>query len=225
VRYRALIAEFVGTFALTFVGVLAIHSAPKEGGLVGIALAHGLTLAVMVSATGAISGGHINPAVTIGAFLTGKIDALNAIGYLIAQFLGAIAAAAMTFVVLPTASLSAIHYGTPLPAAGYSWYQLLLVEAVLTFFLMFVVYGTAIDARAPRVGGLFIGLTVALDILAGGPITGAAMNPARFLGPAVFDGSLGYSWLYFIGPILGAAAAALLYRYALEERLAPAARR
>jgi aquaporin Z len=225
VRYRALIAEFVGTFALTFVGVLAIHSAPKEGGLVGIALAHGLTLAVMVSATGAISGGHINPAVTIGAFLTGKIDALNAIGYLSAQFLGAIIAAAMTFVVLPTASLSAIHYGTPLPAAGYSWYQLLLVEAVLTFFLMFVVYGTAIDARAPRVGGLFIGLTVALDILAGGPITGAAMNPARFLGPAVFDGSLGYSWLYFIGPILGAAAAALLYRYALEERLAPAARR
>jgi aquaporin Z len=224
VRYRALIAEFVGTFALTFVGVLAIHSAPKEGGLVGIALAHGLTLAVMVSATAAISGGHINPAVTVGAFVARKIDTLNAVGYLIAQFLGAIIAATMTFVVLPTASLSAIHYGTPLPAAGYSWYQLLLVEGVLTFFLMFVVYGTAIDARAPRVGGLFIGLTVALDILAGGPITGAAMNPARFFGPAVFDGSLGYSWLYFIGPLVGAAAAALLYRHTLEERLAPPAR-
>jgi aquaporin Z len=222
-RYRALVAEFVGTFALIFVGVVAIHSAPKDG-LVGIAFAHGLTIAVMASATAAVSGGHLNPAVTAGAFVAGKIGALNAVGYVVSQCAGAIVAAALTYVVLPTASLGAIHYGTPLPAGGFNWYQLLLTEAVLTFFLMFVIYGTAIDSRAPRVGGLFIGLTVTLDILAGGPITGAAMNPARFLGPAIFDGSLGYSWLYWIGPVLGAVVAALLYRHVLEGRPAPATR-
>lgn len=216
-RYRALVAEFVGTFALIFVGVVAIHSSPKDG-LVGIAFAHGLTIAVMASATAAVSGGHLNPAVTAGAFVAGKIGAFSAAGYIVAQCAGAIVAAALTSVVLPTASLAAIHYGTPLPAGGFNWYQLLLTEAVLTFFLMFVVYGTAIDARAPKVGGLFIGLTVTLDILAGGPITGAAMNPARFLGPAIFDGSLGYSWLYWIGPVLGAVVAALLYRNLLEGR-------
>lgn len=222
---RALVAEFVGTFALVFVGVGAIANlAPLDAaGLVGVALAHGLTIAVMVSATAAVSGGHLNPAVTIGLLAAGRIRPAGAAGYVLAQLLGAVAAAGLLVATIP-AQVRAVDLGTPAPGPDLGAGQVVVLEAVLTFFLVFVIYGTAVDRRAPQVGGLFIGLTVALDILMGGPLTGAAMNPARHLGPALFAGgeALAQTWIYWAGPLLGGVAAALLYRHVLEEDASPA---
>jgi aquaporin Z len=221
VNRKALIAEFIGTFALIFIGVGAIaadYMLGGKSGLVGIALAHGLTIAVMISATMAISGGHLNPAVTVGALVAKKISFGNAVGYVIAQCLGAIVAAFVIKLAMPVDTLAAVSLGTPAVGKDATVIQALVTEIVLTFFLMFVVYGTAIDKRAPRVGGLFIGLTVTLDILMGGPISGAAMNPARHLGPALIGGMMQNWWLYWVGPLLGSSFAALTYHLTLEER-------
>lgn len=215
-KINALIAEFIGTFTLIFVGVGAIANA--QNNLTGIALAHGLAIAVMVSATAAVSGGHLNPAVTIGLLTAGKIDILNAIGYVIAQCLGGISAAFLIKLCMPAALLSAVNMGTPAPGAGISTTMALITEIILTFFLVFVVYGTGVDKRAPKVGGLFIGLTVALDILIGGPISGAAMNPARHLGPALLGGGTELIWLYWLGPVTGGILAALVYKTFLEAK-------
>ncbi len=218
---KALIAEFVGTFALIFIGVGAIaadHTTGGKLGLTGIALAHGLAIAVMVSATAAVSGGHLNPAVTIGLLTAGKINGRDAGGYVISQCLGAIAAAFIVTLVIPIETLKAINFGTPSPGAGTQCcWSTVITEAVLTFFLVFVVYGTAVDKRAPKVGGLFIGLTVAMDILMGGPISGAAMNPARHLGPALLGGGLENIWMYWVGPVAGAVLAAQVYKTQLES--------
>lgn len=220
---KALIAEFIGTFTLIFIGVMAI--AHGSGGLVGVALAHGLAIAVMVSATAAISGGHLNPAVTLGALVGGKIKPVAALGYLAAQCAGAIVAALAVKLAVPADMLIANGPGVPVPGPGVSLASVIAIEAILTFFLVFVVFGTAVDARAPKVGGLFIGLTVALDILAGGPLTGAAMNPARHLGPALLLGdastiaaNLGRVWVYWVGPVLGGVAAGWLYSRVLEAK-------
>lgn len=218
------VAEFIGTFALIFIGVGAIY---HNAGLLAIALAHGLTIAVMVSATGAISGGHLNPAVTFGLWVGGKIDSKGMVAYWIAQLAGASAAAFLLLFLLtgqidpagaPLAN-TIIAKGTPdLPAKGVTFIQGVLIEAVLTFFLVFVVYGTAVDARAPRIGGLAIGLTVALDILFGGPFTGGAMNPARTFGPALASGHWNNQIIYWIGPLLGGGLAGLIYgRYLIKE--------
>lgn len=217
---KKFIAEFVGTFALIFVGVGAIASNHLNGGqtgLVGIALAHGLTIAVMVSATMAISGGHLNPAVTIAFLVNKKIDFLGAVNYIVAQCLGAIAAAALLKFCVPPIALIAVNMGTPSLMPGLDVSMGLFLEIVMTFFLMFVIYGTAVDNRAPQVGGLFIGLAVTLDILIGGPITGAAMNPARHLGPALLGGGLENIWVYWAGPIIGAVLAGCLYSKTLEK--------
>jgi len=218
-KTQAWIAEFIGTFALIFIGVGAIASNALihgQSGLVGIALAHGLTIAVMVSATAAISGGHLNPAVTIGLLTAGKIDLLNAIGYVMAQCLGAISAAFLIKIIFPATILQSIGMGTPALGQGVTPAVGLLTEIILTFFLVFVVYGTGVYHGAPKVGGLFIGLAVTLDILMGGPITGAAMNPARHLGPALLGGGLENIWLYWLGPVVGGILAATVYRYVLE---------
>jgi len=155
VSRKALIAEFIGTFALIFIGVGAIaadYMLGGKSGLVGIALAHGLTIAVMISATMAISGGHLNPAVTVGALVAKKISLRNAVGYVIAQCLGAIVAAFVIKLAMPVDTLAAVSLGTPAVGKDATVIQALVTEIVLTFFLMFVVYGTAIDKRAPRVG-------------------------------------------------------------------------
>lgn len=224
-NFKALIAEFIGTFALIFIGVGAIATNYINRGITGapvdltaIALAHGFTIAVMVSATAAVSGGHLNPAVTFGAFMTGKIDRKNAVGYVISQCLGGIFAASLIKLVIPLEALQAVGMGTPTLGLGETPLMGLGMEFFLTFFLVFVVFGTGIDARAPKLGGLFIGLTVTLDILAGGPLSGAAMNPARYLGPALMGGGLQYLWVYCLGPLAGGAAAALLYHHTLEDR-------
>jgi len=217
---KALIAEFIGTFTLIFIGVGAIaadHITAGALGLTGIALAHGLAIAVMVSATAAISGGHLNPAVTIGLWTVKKIDAANAVGYVVAQCLGAIAAAFLIKMAVPAEALAMVNMGTPALGNGVSASMGLITEIILTFFLVFVVYGTAVDARAPKVGGLFIGLAVALGVLMGAPISGAAMNPARHLGPALLGGGLQNIWIYWLGPILGGILAAQVYKTQLEK--------
>jgi MIP family channel proteins len=194
---RQCVAEAIGTFALIFIGIGAIYNNP---GLLGVALAHGLTIAVMVSATAGISGGHLNPAVTLGLLVGGKINLRDSIAYWIAQLGGATAAGllAAQFIGMP-----AVMTGTPDLGEKISQLQGIGIEAVLTFFLVFVVYGSAVDARAPKIGGLAIGLTVALDILFGGPLTGAAMNPARTFGPALASGHWNNHVVYWIGPMLG----------------------
>lgn len=217
---KALVAEFIGTFTLIFVGVGSIVADYLSGGkvgLTGIALAHGLAIGVMVSATAAVSGGHLNPAVTIGLWSAKKIDTVNAIGYVIAQCLGAIFAAFIIKLAVPSGALSAVGMGTPALGQGITPQMGFVTEIVLTFFLVFVVYGTAVDARAPKVGGLFIGLTIVLDILMGGPITGGAMNPARYIGPALLGGGLQNAWLYWVGPITGGVLAAQIYKTQLEK--------
>ena len=212
------VAEFIGTFALIFVGVGAIY---HSAGLLAVALAHGLTIAVMVSATGAISGGHLNPAVTFGLLIGGKMDLKRSVAYWIAQLLGAAVAGFVLLFIFTgqgdpdkggALARTIVANGTPdLAPKGITTVQGVLIEAILTFFLVFVVYGTAVDARAPKIGGLAIGFTVALDILFGGPFTGAAMNPARTFGPALASGHWNNQWIYWVGPMLGGAAAGVVY--------------
>jgi len=218
---KPLIAEAIGTFTLIFIGIGAIaanYSSNSGLGLTGIALAHGLAIAVMVSATGAISGGHLNPAVTIGLLVGKKIEPLLALFYILAQCLGAILGAILISACVQSHALSATGFGIPAPGVGVSTTAVIAIEAVLTFFLVFVVYGTAVDSRAPKVGGLFIGLTVALDIMCGGPISGGAMNPARHLGPALVFGQLQNVWMYWVGPLLGGILAGFLYSRVLEKK-------
>lgn len=217
----ALIAEFIGTFALIFIGAGSIIVSPTTGGalgtLVGIALAHGLTIAAFGSATGHISGGHLNPAVTVSLMATGRIDPVRGLMYIVSQCLGAIVAAFLLTVAMPADLVTAAKLGTPLLAPNMTVAGGIILEAITTFFLVFVIHGTAVDVRGPKVGALFIGLTVALDILAIGPLTGAAMNPARSIGPALMSGHLENFWLYWVGPIIGALGAAFLYSSVLEK--------
>jgi len=213
-------AEFIGTFALIFVGVCAIHNDnPAAGvGLLGVALAHGLTIAVMVSATMSISGGHLNPAVTFGVFVGGQICLKRTLAYWVAQLAGATAAAWLIVQIFHEGGVGIVAAGTPDLAKDVSQLQGIVLEAVLTFFLVFVVYGSAVDARAPKIGGLAIGLTIALDILAGGPITGGSMNPARTFGPALVSGHWNNHIVYWVGPLLGGALAGLIYgRFLIKE--------
>ena len=199
------IAEAVGTFALIFIGIGAINANP---GLLGVALAHGLTIAVMVSATGHISGGHLNPAVTLGALVGGKIDLGGALRYWVSQLAGATLAA---FVCLGLFNRAIVIAGTPQlgPTTGAT--AGIVLEAITTFFLVFVVYGTAIDPRAPKIGGLAIGLTIAIGILFAGPLTGGAINPARVFGPALAVSFWDAHYVYWIGPMLGGALAGFVY--------------
>lgn len=219
--WLSLLAEGVGTFLFFFVGAGSIlATAGVLGGgsgsadLVAVALAHGLVLAVLVSSFGAISGGHFNPAVTFGVWLVGRITTMRAVWYVWAQLVGALAAGVALFLVFGEGGRR-LALGAPALGAGVSPIAGIAVEAILTMVLLFAVFGTAIDPRAPRLGGLAIGLAVAADILIGGPVTGAAMNPARWFGPAVVAGAYADWYVWWIGPLLGAAIAGLLYRLLL----------
>ena|ERR1051325_662152 len=218
------VAEFIGTFALIFigVGVIANHTGLSgNAGLLAVALAHGLTIAVMVAATAGISGGHLNPAVTLGLLVGGRISVKRSVAYWIAQLLGAIVAAWAVMMLLDSADVPGkqlVFKGTPAVGKGPTVLQSIGIEAVLTFFLAFVVYGAAVDSRAGYLGPLCIGLTVALDILFGGPFTGAAMNPARTFGPAVIGGQWENHFVYWVGPLLGGALAGLVYgRFLIKQ--------
>jgi len=219
----ALVAEAVGTFLFFFVGagsiVLGDYLVANGGtgpGLLGVALAHGLALAVLVSSLGAVSGGHFNPAVTLAVWIMGKITPARAVLYVVAQLVGGLAAGLALKLVFAD-SWQASNIGTPALGAGITPALGIGIEAVLTALLVLAVLGTAVDSRGPKIGGLAIGLAVAADILVGGPLTGAAMNPARWFGPAVAAGAYADWYVWWIGPLIGAAAAALLYRSTLAE--------
>lgn len=204
---KALLAEFIGTFALIFIG--AGTAAVGVGGLVGVALAHGIVIVSMAYAYGAISGAHVNPAVTLGVALRGNLEWSEAIGYWIAQFAGGILGAAALLFVMGGASSG---LGATLPASGVSPLQAIVVEALLTFMLVNVILHTTEGKSTSPVAGLAIGLTLAGAILFGGPLTGASLNPARTLGPALFTGNLDTLWIYLVGPAAGAILAVLVRR-------------
>jgi len=211
--WRHFVAEFIGIFALVFVGGAAIMVAVQtqaSDALLDVAVAHGLILALMVTATMRISG-HLNPAVTIGFLAARRIEPMMAVVYIIAQLLGAALAAYALKAIFPAAVAATTRLGGQSVAADVSTGQAIFAEAIATFFLTFVVFGTAVDPKAPKVGGFAIGLVVTADILAIGPLTGASMNPARSFGPAVVSGVLEGQMIYWIGPILGGIAAALVY--------------
>ena len=217
--FRRAFAEFVGTFALVFIGVGSVIF--SGGQLVAIAFAHGLAIAVMVSAVGHISGGHFNPAVTFGFLVTRRMaPALGAI-YVVTQLLAAGVAMLALKAIFPDEP--SLDPGVPTVAEQITTGAGLLTEAILTFFLVWVVFATATDPRGTfkAVAGLAIGLTITVDILGGGPLTGAAMNPARAFGPELVQGEWSDFWVYWVGPLAGGGLAALAYELLYLRPLEP----
>jgi MIP family channel proteins len=215
---RALAAELVGTFALVFAGAGAIMVDAKTHALghVGVAISFGLAIMVMIYAVGHVSGAHFNPAVSFGFALTRHFPWTRAAGYVAAQVSGALLAAA----ILGGSLGNVAEVGATLPSGSQS--QSFLWEVVLTFFLMFVIMAAATDTRAVgEAAAIAIGGTVGLDAMFGGPISGASMNPARSLGPAVVSGNLHALWLYLVAPLLGAALGALAYQLVRGEHTRP----
>lgn len=211
-------AEFLGTFALIFFGAGAVcvdwHLRSTGGlGLPEIALAHGLAIAIMVSAFGHISGGHFNPAVTIGFWVTKRLSTLDTLAYWAAQLVGAVAAAFLLKVIIPEETWRNVALGTPELMRDFPTWAALALEAVTTFFLVLVVFATAVDARGAfrAIGGFGIGLTITLGILVAGPFTGGALNPARAFGPALASSHWLNQGTYWVGPLGGGFVAGLLY--------------
>ena len=208
---RRAAAEALGAFALVFAGcgaIIAEAEHPGTLGTVGVALVFGLVIMAMVYATGHLSGAHLNPAVTVAFVLTRHFPRSEAVAYVVAQIIGAIAAAGLLAVVWPS---NPADLGTTLPSVGTG--SAFVYEVVLTAFLMFVIVAVATDTRAVgAAAAIAIGGTVGLDALFGGPITGASMNPARSIGPALVSGELHDLWLYIAAPLVGAALGALAYQ-------------
>ena len=231
-------AEFVGTFTLIFAGAGAILSFAKlfaaafaQGGggqitglgLVAVAFAHGLAIAVMVSAVGHISGGHFNPAITLGFFLTRRLAPTLTLAYWIAQLAGASCAALLLRWFFSESERNVVALGAPALGTGVSGWQGFVIEIVLTFFLVWVVFATAADPGGTfkSIAGLAIGLTITMDIFMGGPLTGAAMNPARAFGPELVQNTWGDAWVWYAGPFAGGALAALAYELLYLRPLRP----
>jgi MIP family channel proteins len=212
---RSAIAEFIGTFTLVFIGAGAGALAGiNGGGILAVAVAHGVALMVIIYAWGAVSGAHVNPAVTFGLALAGKIDWIKTLFYWIAQFTGAALAAYLLAYLIGIPSGLGATTGS---LTNTDALKTVIVEAVLTFFLVVAVFGTAVSQRNGNAAGFAIGFVLLMDILMGGALTGASMNPARTFGPALATGDLSYFWMYIAGPLLGAAVAALFYDWAFTE--------
>ncbi|MFY9615421.1 MAG: aquaporin [Candidatus Dormiibacterota bacterium] len=221
-QVQVLLAEFLGAFALVFFGAGSIltDAVIRNGAAFGpadllmIAFAHAIVLAVMITAVGHISGGHFNPAVTVAAAITRHIEPLLAGLYIVTQLVAGIAATLVLRYIFPTVIVQAANYGAPTPTI--SPVRSYVVEAVLTFFLVFVVFATAIDPRGAfnKIAGFGIGLVLLFDILLGGPLTGAAMNPARAFGPALVAGIVDgqHFFIYWLGPLIGGILAGLVYQ-------------
>ena len=219
-KTQKLLAEFVGTFTLIFIGAGSIctahylnTSSQVSVGLLGIAAAHGLAIGIMVTALGHISGGHFNPAVTIGFWVTRRLSSLDTILYWIVQLAGATAAAYLLRLLIPDDTWKAVQLGAPDLARDITRTQGMAIEGVLTFFLVLVVFATAVDPRGAfnKIAGFAIGLTITMDILLGGPFTGAAMNPARAFGPELAMRYWHNAGVYWVGPLLGGVVAAAIY--------------
>jgi MIP family channel proteins len=216
---QKLIAEFLGTFALVFFGEGAIcadqflHGTGGLG-LLGIAAAHGLAVAVMFVAFSQVSGGHFNPAVTIGFWVTKRISTVDVAFYWMAQLIGAIAAAFLLKALIPEDTWRAVALGTPEMIRDLPRLSAMVLEALATFFLVLVVFATAVDDHQSTmrpIAGLSIGLTFALGIMVAGPFTGGALNPARALGPALASTHWANWGVYWVGPLAGGFLAGLLY--------------
>jgi aquaporin TIP len=218
--FRRSAAELVGAFALTFVGAGAIMTG---SGLVGVAFAHGLVIAVMASAVGHISGGHFNPAVTFGFLITRRMAPMLAGAYWVSQFAGAALAALLLKWIYPAAIADPAKLGAPLLNDRISLGAGFVIEALLTFFLVWVIFATAADPRGTfkSVAGLAIGFTITLDVLMGGVLTGAAMNPARAFGPQLVADNWSHFWVWYVGPFAGAVIAASLYELLYLRPLRP----
>lgn len=221
-RNKKFVAELVGTFMFVLVGAgSAVASSylglDKGTSLIVAAFANGIGLGVAVSSTMGISGGHLNPAVSIALAIGKKFKTRDLLQYIVSQLIGAFLASYVISLSFPKVYLDSSKLGSPSLAQGLNVLQGILMEGALTFVLIIAVFGTAVDQRAPKIGGFGIGLAVFVDVLFGGPLTGAAMNPARAMGPMVISGFVpSYWYIYWIGPILGAAIAALVYRYLIE---------
>lgn len=222
------VAEFVGTFALVFIGcgsIIADEIAKGKVTPVGISLAFGLTVMTMVYATGHISAAHFNPAVTLGFAIAGRFPWRYVPSYLLAEFGGALLASFLHWALLSGYAYN-VNFGATMLGEGVTFGQGFIMEVILTFFLMFVIMAVATDKRVPSAAsGLAIGMTVALCALAGGPITGASMNPARSLAPALFAAPvttvpLQQLSIYLTAPILGAIIAARVYGFLRPEEFA-----
>ncbi|MBU6256490.1 MAG: aquaporin [Chloroflexi bacterium] len=222
----ALVAEAVGTFLFFVIGAGAVIMNAQTGGeigLIGVALAHGLTLAALGTAFAAVSGGQFNPVVTVALWLVGKVRTIEGIRYVVAQLVGAAAAGFALKLAFGgfdggDSAWSIAGGGAPAVATGLTQLTAIAVEAVLTALLVYAVLLTAVDKRAPQMGALFIGGVIIADIMVGGPLTGAAMNPARWFGPAIAFGDLSEAAVYIVGPLIGAVVAALSVRYLFAER-------
>jgi len=217
---QKLAAEFVGTFAFIFITIGAIcadqylAAAAKSGiGILGIALAQGLAFAIMVTALGHISGGHFNPAITIGLWVTKRVGTIQAIFYWVAQLLGSVAAAYLIKLLIPDTIWRPVMLGTPALSQDFTRINAMALEAVMTFFLVFVFFATKVDANAAfnKIAGFAIGLTVTIDVLLGGPFTGAAINPARSFGPALAARAWQNHGVYWAGPLIGGFLAGFIY--------------
>lgn len=219
------IAELVGTYVLVLLGTLSVvtmvvfFKGPDMAGLLLIGLAFGVAVMVMIYAFGHISGTHINPAVSIALWATGRLPAKDLVGYIVAQLIGAVLASITIVIIVGQRAVDAGLGGTS-PGVGVSYWQAIVSEAVMTFFLVLAIWGSAVDDRAPKgFAGLAIGFVVAADIWVSGPITGASMNPARTFGPLFTETLWGgtTAWakfpIYLIGPIVGGLLAAFVYDY------------
>jgi MIP family channel proteins len=214
---RRAVAEFIGAFTLTFIGTgaAAAAGAVSDPSLIGVAIANGLAIGVMVCALGHISGGHFNPAVTFGFLIARKIKPALAGIYWVVQFAGAALAALLVDELIPKSVTEPVSLGVPALAHGVNATSGFLLEAILTFFLVFVIFGAAVDARNQFsiVAGLAIGLTIMIDVLFGGPFTGAAMNPSRAFGPQLVGDHWANGWVWYVGPLLGGGIAAGVYSF------------
>jgi aquaporin TIP len=222
---RRAVAEFVGTFALVFVGAGSIMTAAgpaDQSPLLAAALAHGLVIAVFASAVGHISGAHFNPAVTLAFLVTRRMAPLLAVVYWVTQFAAAVLGALLLRWMYPAHLRDGLKLGAPF-LEGVSDAQGFVIEAILTFFLVWVIFACAADPRGTfkSIAGLAIGFTISLDILMGGPLTGAAMNPARAFGPELVQNFWGDAWVYYTAPLAGAGIAGLLYDWLYLRPLAP----
>lgn len=206
------VAEFVGTYALVFVAATSVAFART---LTDIALAYGLVVAVFVIALGPVSGGHFNPATTLGYLVTRRLEPGLAVLYWVVQFAASAAAALTLKWVLPSAVQSQAKLGVPTLGASMGPSAAVIVEALLTFFLVFVVFAVAVDPRGALrtngFGGLAIGLTIVADVLMAGVLTGAAMNPVRAFGPQLVGDHWSHFWIWYVGPLAGAVIAATVY--------------
>ncbi len=205
---RRSVAEFVGAFTLIFIGGGAGIVAGSD--IVAVALANGLAIGIMVTNLGHISGGHFNPSITLAFLATKRITLRLAVAYWFAQFLGAVAAAGILRGFFHRLIVGAVPHA-PLFGAGDGF----VLELIMTFFLVWAVWATAVDPRGAfkSIAGFAIGLTITIDVFVGGPLTGAAMNPARAFGPELWSGNWGEGWIYYVGPVAGALLASSVYEY------------